>query len=75
MQYITLMCKIKLIFNDNEVEVNRGISLDEFVRNTGLVSERVIIELNDELIVSADWAKTTLNNHDRILAVTFVGGG
>ncbi len=69
------MRKIKLTFNDFDVDAYEGITLAEFVQGAGLVSQKVIIELNDELIVSDDWSQTILKDHDRILAVTFVGGG
>ncbi|MDD2404271.1 MAG: sulfur carrier protein ThiS [Victivallaceae bacterium] len=64
-----------IYFNDEPAVVADGISLYDFLISTGVNPERTVIELNDELVERAAWKETLLAENDRVLAVTFVGGG
>ncbi len=66
---------MKVIFNRKEMDAADGVTLRDFLLSAGLNQERVIVELNDELVPSPRWEETVLNDGDRLLAVTFVGGG
>lgn len=66
---------MKIIFNRKEVDAANGVTLRDFLLSAGLNPERVIVELNDELVPGPRWEETVLNDGDRLLAVTFVGGG
>ncbi len=66
---------MKVIFNRKEMDAADGVTLRDFLLSAGLNQERVIVELNDELVPSPRWKETVLNDGDRLLAVTFVGGG
>lgn len=66
---------MKVIFNRNEIKTGDGISLYDFILSAGLNPERIIVELNGRLVPGEHWRRTVLNEGDRILAVTFVGGG
>lgn len=66
---------MKVIFNRKEMDAADGVTLRDFLLSAGLNQERVIVELNDELVPSPRWEETVLNDGDRLLAMTFVGGG
>ncbi len=66
---------MKVYLNDKELNAESAITLDRFICSAGLKAERVIVELNGELIPGEAWGRTVLREGDRIFAVTFVGGG
>jgi len=51
------------------------ITLQELVQNRGLIPERVVIEVNLEVIPREKWMTVSLRDDDRIEIVSFVGGG
>ncbi|OPY18748.1 MAG: Sulfur carrier protein ThiS [Syntrophus sp. PtaB.Bin075] len=50
-------------------------TLQELVRDRGLVPEYIVIEVNLQVIFRDDWPKVSLRDEDRIEIVSFVGGG
>lgn len=66
---------MNIYFNDKPIPAVAGINLIDFLLTLGINPEHTVIELNDELIERKFWAETILADNDRILAMTFVGGG
>lgn len=50
-------------------------TLQELVRDRGLVPEHIVIEVNLQVVFRDDWPTVSLRDEDRIEIVSFVGGG
>ena len=46
-----------------------------YVRDKGLEPESLVVEHNGRVIISGQWADTTLCDGDRLELLSFVGGG
>lgn len=59
----------------NVVLSQETINLHELVIEKGLVPERVVMEVNLEVIPRERWTSVQVQEHDQIEIVSFVGGG
>ncbi len=51
------------------------ISLKELLEKCNFDSEKVAVELNEEIINKKEFDKIKINDNDKIEVVSFVGGG
>ncbi|MGN8914398.1 sulfur carrier protein ThiS [Anaerofustis butyriciformans] len=51
------------------------ISLKELLEKCNFDSEKVAVELNEEIISKKDFDKIKIKDNDKIEVVSFVGGG
>ncbi len=61
--------------NGREQEVPEGLTLAELVAWLKLPADRVAVERNLDIVPRARWAQTSIEEHDRLEVVHFVGGG
>ncbi|MDY0188518.1 MAG: sulfur carrier protein ThiS [Syntrophus sp. (in: bacteria)] len=67
---------MKVRINGREESLpDRSVTLQELVENRGLAPERVVVELNLEVIPREHWPTVTLQAEDSVELVSFVGGG
>ncbi|MDD2480353.1 MAG: sulfur carrier protein ThiS [Victivallaceae bacterium] len=66
---------MNIYFNDKTIPAPAGVNLADFLLSLKINLENTVIELNDELVERKSWTKTILTDNDKILAVSFVGGG
>ncbi len=66
---------MKILVNGEERELEKPVTLLEFLLQLGIPKERVAIEVNKEVVRRKDWEITMINDGDRIEIVHFVGGG
>ena len=66
---------MRLIINDEERELEAGLSLAALVEQLGMRAERIAVELNREIVARSRWTETELQDGDRLEIVHFVGGG
>jgi thiamine biosynthesis protein ThiS len=69
---------MKLQINGEEREFADSptpFTLAALVEALGMKADRVAIELNRNIVPRDRWAKTTLNDGDKLEMVHFVGGG
>jgi sulfur carrier protein len=69
---------MKLYINGEERQFETSAdphTLAVLVESLGMKSDRVAVELNREIVPRDRWAKTRLNEGDRLEIVHFVGGG
>lgn len=52
-----------------------GITLTEYLEQTGIDPARIAVELDGEIIPRADYAHTRLEDGQELEIVSFVGGG
>ena len=64
-----------VIVNGEQVTVPTPISVSALIRQQGLRSERVAVEVNGRIVTRGERDGTQLEDHDRIEIVSFVQGG
>lgn len=63
------------INGEDVVLSNETMNLHELVIERGLVPERVVMEVNLEVIPRERWPSVSVREDDQIEIVSFVGGG
>ncbi len=51
------------------------MTLEELVAGRGLSPERIVVELNLQIVSRAQWSLTIVQDNDQVEIVSFVGGG
>ena len=69
------MALVEIYLNGETRELKAGTTVEELVRELGLVPDRLAIEYNLHILKKKHWAATALNQGDRLEIVHFVGGG
>lgn len=67
--------KIEIILNGEKRTLARCFSFEELVRDLGLKSEQIAIEVNGQIVSRKRWSQETIGQGDRVEIVHFVGGG
>ena len=52
-----------------------GRTVAEYLSSAGYNAERVVVELNEEIVPKGRYAETTLRDSDQLEIVCFMGGG
>ncbi len=66
---------MRIQVNGEGKEVDDDSSLASLIDGLNLKAERLAVELNQQVVRSADWETTQLHVDDRVEIVHFVGGG
>jgi sulfur carrier protein len=66
---------MRLIINGNPSEFPDGIGIDGILNHYQVNPERVVIELNTNIIKKHEWLGAVLQNNDTLELISFVGGG
>lgn len=67
---------IKFKFNDQEIELEDSTNLDSFLKSRNFTSDKLIIELNNELLFDkTTLTNITLQNGDTLNVFSLVAGG
>ena len=66
---------MKIILNGQEKQLTTTQSLNQLIEQFGKQSNRVIAEVNGEIVKSQQWGSTSLKDGDKVELVSFVGGG
>jgi len=61
--------------NGKPKEISEGTSLKELVLGLGLKAERLVAEVNREILDRSCWEEYLLGTGDSIELISFVGGG
>lgn len=61
--------------NGEEVNNASGLSLEEFLIRERYVLERIVVELNGEIMPKAQYKQTNIKDGDSLEVISFVGGG
>ena len=69
------MALVEILVNGETRELKAGTTVEELVRELGLVPDRLAIEYNLHILKKKRWGTTALANGDRVEIVHFVGGG
>ncbi len=66
---------MRLHINGEEKSYDGPPTVAALIREMGLKSDRVAVELNRGIVPRDQWEKTSLSADDRLEIVHFVGGG
>lgn len=61
--------------NGKPVTVEQGINLEQLIADKKLLPERVVAEINGQIIPREQWPTLCLQENDEIEIVSFVAGG
>ena len=66
---------IDVVINGQARAVNVGMTIEKLIGDLGLGDRKVAVERNRTVVPRAEHATTVLADGDRVVVVTFVGGG
>lgn len=64
-----------MIINGKEMDFQSGITIDQLLGELNLPKEKVVVEINLEIVDITKYTSTILNKNDKVEIVRFVGGG
>ncbi len=64
-----------MIINGKEIDFKAGITIDEMLKKLNLSEEKVVVEVNFEIISKEKYKEQVLDKGDQVEIVSFVGGG
>lgn len=64
-----------MIINGKKTDLPTGISITELLRQLNLDRDKIVIEVNSELISKDQYASILLKQDDQVEIISFVGGG
>tara|TARA_Y100000768_G_scaffold128714_1_gene95555 strand:- start:2962 stop:3165 length:204 start_codon:yes stop_codon:yes gene_type:complete len=65
----------KIYLNGNLTEINKDLTVEEFISTQGLNNKMIAVAINMKIIHKKDYDKTIITNGDKIEIVRPVGGG
>ena len=67
--------KVKIILNGKEEILLRPMTVRELVSLKGWNPDKIVVELNREIVGKGAWADLSLKENDKMEILSFVGGG
>lgn len=64
-----------MIINGEEKDLKEGITVIEMLETLGLNKDKVVVEINLDIISKDKYSQMALNKKDKIEIVGFIGGG
>lgn len=64
-----------MILNGKVVAITKELTILDLLNERGVNKDRVVVELNKQIIVKEDFTKINLQDDDTIEVISFVGGG
>jgi thiamine biosynthesis protein ThiS len=66
---------VQVVVNGEQLDVASGLNVTKLLLQLGIVTGRVAIERNLNILPRAEWDQTTVSAGDRYEIVHLVGGG
>ena len=64
-----------IIVNGKEINLTEDTTVAEYLEQNNYQTNRIVVELNEEILPKYSYSETMLKDGDRLEVVTFVGGG
>lgn len=64
-----------MLLNGKEVALEKEKTIAQLLSENKVNENRVVVELNKEIIVKEDFSKINLKDDDTVEVISFVGGG
>ena len=61
--------------NGNQTTFSTDLTVAEYLEQNNYQTNRIVVELNEEILPKYSYSDTMLKDGDRLEVVTFVGGG
>ncbi|MDG5852356.1 MULTISPECIES: sulfur carrier protein ThiS [Clostridium] len=61
--------------NGKEVDNATGLSLEDFLISEGYLIDKIVVELNGEIMPKPQYKQTNIKDGDSLEVISFVGGG
>ena len=69
------MKNIQVSINAESKEIPHNLNIPELLDFLKLKDELLVVELNEQVVMRADWATTTVGEGDKLEIVKAIGGG
>jgi sulfur carrier protein len=66
---------VTIELNGESRSLPMSMSVRQLLHHLGISPDRIAVELNRRIIRRADWDRTSVQQHDKVEIVQFVGGG
>jgi sulfur carrier protein len=66
---------VKITLNGKDIDIKENSTITDMLTEMNHLSKMIVVELNLNIILKENYAKTTLNEGDSIEIVSFAGGG
>ncbi len=66
---------MKIVLNGSDEFFSQPLSLRELIDTKGWDPDKIVVELNLEIISKTSWSHTVLAENDRLEILSFIGGG
>ena len=66
---------MRIIFNNEKLEIPENTTITEFVRKTEFHGNPLVVKLNGKMVEYNSFDNTILQEDDRLKVFNFVGGG
>lgn len=64
-----------MIVNGKEMNFEENLTVIELLKNLSISENRVVVEVNYNIITKEQFLEVILNKEDKVEIVSFVGGG
>ncbi|RKD30529.1 sulfur carrier protein ThiS [Thermohalobacter berrensis] len=64
-----------MLVNGREMEYKGGITISSLLNDLNLDEDKVVVEVNREIVLKKNYSSYTLHKEDKVEIVSFVGGG
>ena len=64
-----------ITINGNQTTFSTDLTVAEYLEQNNYQTNRIVVELNEEILPKYSYAETMLKDGDRLEVVSFVGGG
>ena len=64
-----------MLLNGKQFNLEQEKTIAQLLSDIGVNIERVVVELNKEIIVREDFARINIKDDDTVEVISFVGGG
>lgn len=66
---------IKITLNGQQIEIEEGLNLTEFLERHSFITGKIALEINGEIAPKSSYSSIILAENMKIEIVNFVGGG
>ena len=64
-----------ITINGTQTTLSTDLTVAEYLEQNNYQTNRIVVELNEEILPKYSYSETMLKDGDRLEVVTFVGGG
>jgi len=65
----------KMKVNGKNMDMDEITTISSLLNKLGINEEKVVVELNKEIVIKEEYSKISLQEDDTIEVISFVGGG